>query len=307
MTGDKMQSSRFELKYVISEVEARRIREYVRGFLDLDEFCVGKPDFSYPVHSLYLDSEQMVTYWDTINGNKNRYKLRIRYYSDEPQAPVFIEIKRRMNNCIKKQRAAVRRESIRAVLAGQLLSAQSLPSRNPKHLVAMQNFCRLVQEIRARPRVHVAYLREAYLPRTDNSARLTLDRQVRSELDATPRLSIEMRNPISVWGDAVVLELKFTDRFPNWFRDLVQRFNLRQCGAAKYADGVALFSGYLPEHRRMPRPNPDLRWPLRGNRANGAPRNGESHARSLVDGGNDTGDPLGLAVEPAGSGAQERP
>jgi len=305
MSGDKMQSSRFEFKYVISEVEARRIREHVRSFLDVDEYCVGRPDFSYPVHSLYLDSDQMMTYWDTINGNKNRFKLRIRYYSDEPDAPVFLEIKRRMNNCIKKQRAGVKRESVRAVLAGQLLSAQSLISGNPKHLVAMQNFCRLVQEIQARPKVHVAYLREAYLPRTDNSARLTMDRQVRSEPDPNARLSTQMRNPISVWGDAVVLELKFTDRFPNWFRDLVCTFNLRQCGAAKYADGVALLNGYLPEHRRMPRPNPDLRWPLGKNRVNGKPRNGESHSGAHADGSDSSGERSAPGLEPVGASAQK--
>jgi hypothetical protein len=305
MTSDKMQSSRFELKYVISEAEARGIREYVRRFLDLDEYGAGKPDYSYPVHSLYLDSEQMLTYWDTINGNKNRYKLRIRYYTDEPEAPVFLEIKRRMNNCIKKQRAAVRRESVRAVLAGQLLPSRSLLSGNPKHLAAMQNFCRLVQEIQARPKVHVAYLREAYLPRTDNSARLTLDRQVRSESDPSARLSTRMRNPLQVWGDAVVLELKFTDRFPNWFRDLVQRFNLRQCGAAKYADGVALLSGYLPEHRRMPRPNPDLRWPRVKNRAHGEPRDEESHSGARLNGVRSSRELVASMAEPAGKSVQE--
>jgi SPX domain protein involved in polyphosphate accumulation len=305
MTGDKMQSSRFELKYVISEVEARRLREYVRSFLDMDEYCVGRPDFSYPVHSLYLDSAGMKTYWDTINGNKNRFKLRIRYYTDEPEAPVFLEIKRRMNNCIKKQRAAVRRDSVRAVLAGQLLSAKSLLSSHPKHLVAMQNFCRMVQEIQAQPKVHVAYLREAYLPRTDNSARLTMDRQVRSEPDPGARLSTQMRNPIHVWGDAVVLELKFTDRYPNWFRDLVQTFNLRQCGAAKYADGVALLNGQMPEHQRMPRPNPDLRWPLGKTAVNGKPRNGESHAGALAGSASNTGEPAGAAVESAGISAGE--
>lgn len=36
----------------------------------------------------------------------------------------------------------------------------------------------------------------------------------------------------------VILELKFTDRFPDWFRDLVEHFELFQCGAAKYCDGV---------------------------------------------------------------------
>jgi hypothetical protein len=41
----------------------------------------------------------------------------------------------------------------------------------------------------------------------------------------------------------VILELKFTDRFPDWFQRLIQRFDLMQCGAAKYCEGL----GGLPE------------------------------------------------------------
>jgi hypothetical protein len=37
-----------------------------------------------------------------------------------------------------------------------------------------------------------------------------------------------------------VLELKFTNRFPDWFRELVRIFGLVQCGAAKYVDGVTV-------------------------------------------------------------------
>jgi hypothetical protein len=37
-----------------------------------------------------------------------------------------------------------------------------------------------------------------------------------------------------------VLELKFTNRFPDWFKELVRVFGLMQCGAAKYVDGVTL-------------------------------------------------------------------
>jgi hypothetical protein len=261
-----MQTSRFELKYMISEQKARRIRDYVRSFLDLDENCVGKPDFSYAVHSRYVDSDHLQTYWDTINGSKNRYKLRIRYYNDDPDTPAFLEIKRRLNNCIKKQRAVVRREALPAILAGQLPSANVLVSQNPRELPALQNFCRLVQNLKAKPKMHVAYLREAYVPLKENFVRVTMDRQVRSEFNPTLELSTEMRNPIVVWGQAVVLELKFVDRHPNWFRDLVRTFDLRQCGAAKYADGVSLLQGRLPQHSHMPQFNPALRWPLRNGR-----------------------------------------
>jgi hypothetical protein len=47
------------------------------------------------------------------------------------------------------------------------------------------------------------------------------------------------------WGKAVILELKFTNRFPKWFAELVRTFNLRQSGAAKYVDGLDHQSGRL--------------------------------------------------------------
>ncbi len=259
----RLQQQRFELKYVIGEQKARRIRDYISSFLELDKNCVGKPDFSYPVHTLYIDSDHLQTYWDTLNGNKNRFKLRVRYYNDDPNTPVFLEIKRRFDNCIRKQRAAVRRKALPAILAGQLPPAHVVGVQNPRQLTALQDFCRLVQNLGARPQMHVSYLREAYLPVKENSARVTMDRQVRSEFNSTLELSTRMRNPIVVWGQAVILELKFTDRYPNWFRDLVRTFNLRQCGAAKYADGVCLWHGRLPQHRNMPRPSPAWNWPVR--------------------------------------------
>ena len=249
MGKDKLQASRFEQKYIISERTALQIREFVRSYLELDENGVGKPNYSYPVHSLYLDSDQLTLYWRTINGDKNRYKLRLRFYNSHPDTPVFFEIKRRMNNCILKQRGGVRRDAVGWLLAGQLPDQSHLVSKDPKHLMALQNFCHLMQEINAKPKAHIAYLREAYVPHDDNSARLTMDREVRTEPELTARLSTQMENPTLVWGKDIVLELKFTNRFPDWFGELVRVFGLRQCGAAKYVDGVAL----LGEHRLDPR------------------------------------------------------
>jgi hypothetical protein len=244
MGTDKMQTSRYEQKYIITDDVALQIREFVRSYLELDENGVGKPNFSYPVHSLYLDSADLKTYWDTINGNKNRYKLRLRFYNSHPDSPVFFEIKSRMNNCIQKQRGGVLRSAVDEILAGRMPAPSDLVSKDPKHVVALQNFSRRMMEIDARPKVHIAYYREAYVPHDDNSARLTMDREVRSEPEPTTVLSTDMNKPILVWGHDVVLELKFTNRFPDWFRELVRIFGLRQCGAAKYVDGVALQGEY---------------------------------------------------------------
>jgi len=177
-------------------------------------------------------------YWSTINGEKNRFKLRLRFYENRPNAPVYFEIKRRMNNTISKQRGGVKRAAVNWLLDGHLPETGHLVSRDPKQLVALQRFCHLMNELRATPRTHVAYYREAWMSPHDNSVRVTLDREVRTEMELTPHLATDMTQPAYVFGSDVILELKFTNRFPNWFKELARVFGLMQCGAAKYVDGI---------------------------------------------------------------------
>jgi SPX domain protein involved in polyphosphate accumulation len=237
MARDRMQKQRFELKYLINEETALLIRDFVRSYLDFDEYSVGKPDYSYPVHSLYLDSDDLKLYWETINGNKNRVKLRLRYYSTNPDAPVFFEIKRRMNNCIMKQRGGVRQECVALLLRGQLPEQEHLVSKNPSHLMALQNFCHLAQQIHAKPKVHIYYMREAYVS-DDDQSRITLDRKVFADANLDYSITTDVKDAHRSFAGYVILELKFTNRFPDWFRDLVRVFGVMQCGAAKYCDSV---------------------------------------------------------------------
>ncbi|HEX7862280.1 MAG TPA: polyphosphate polymerase domain-containing protein [Verrucomicrobiae bacterium] len=262
MSQDKLQAQRFELKYILSEDTALAVRDFVSSYLEIDEFGATLPQFSYPVHSLYLDSPDMKLYKSTINGDKNRFKLRLRFYENRPDAPVFFEIKRRMNNTISKQRGGVRREAVDGLLAGQLPMPGHLISKEPKQLVALQNFCRLLANLDASPKAHIAYLREAWISRYDNSVRVTMDRDVRCDPEPSARLETNMMNPVTVFGNKVVLELKFTNRFPDWFKELVRVFGLMQCGAAKYVDGVTLVGedvvtrafafDDLPQNARIP-------------------------------------------------------
>lgn len=254
MAEDRLQLQRFELKYIVKEEIALAVRNFVSSFLEIDEFGATRPNLSYSVHSLYLDSDELALYWHTINGNKNRYKLRLRFYENRPNAPVYFEIKRRMNEAILKQRGAVRREAVDRILAGHLPEASYLVSNDPKHLVALQRFSQLMIELHARPKAHVAYLREAWLSPHNNAVRVTMDREVKVDPEPTARLTAEMKNPILPFGSNVVLELKFTGRFPDWFKEMVRVFGLRQCSAAKYADGVAIMGerrlspNYLASH-----------------------------------------------------------
>ena len=48
----------------------------------------------------------------------------------------------------------------------------------------------------------------------------------------------DLDKPFRVFGREVVLEIKFTERFPLWCRQMVEALNLAQTGAAKYAWGI---------------------------------------------------------------------
>lgn len=232
-----MQKQRFELKYLVTEETALLVRDFVRSYLDFDEYSVGKPNYSYPVHSLYVDSNDLKLYWSTINGDKNRYKLRLRYYSTHPDSPVFFEIKSRMNNTIRKQRGGVRQEFVPQLLQGHLPTQEHLVSKAPHQLVALQYFCHLAQQLRAKPRVHIFYMREAYVS-DDDQVRVTIDRKVYGDANLDYAIKTDLREPCLCFRDQAILELKFTNRFPDWFRELVRVFGVMQCGAAKYVETI---------------------------------------------------------------------
>ncbi len=270
MGPDRLQMQRLEYKYLIDERKASRVREFVRSHLEPDEYGFDKPDGSYPIHSLYLDSDTLQTYWDTINGNQNRFKLRLRYYDDDANSPVFFEIKRRVNDAILKQRGGVRRSAVPQLLSGHLPEPEHLLSAQAKQMVALQRFSQLMLSLNAGPKAHVAYRREAWVSSHDNSVRVTMDRDVRVAPEFSSSLLTSLEHEVRPFGEQVILELKFTGRFPNWFQVLVESFALSRGSAAKYADGVALMGeGRLYRgaqrngHARAEVPD----WPVRGKEA----------------------------------------
>ena len=234
----ELQPQRFERKYLITEIQALQVREFVRTHLVPDEHSAAKPGWAYPVHSIYLDSDQLTTYWATVHCEKTRFKLRLRYYDDDPDSPVFFEIKRRENECVLKQRGALRKDAAPLLVFGHFPEPGQLFTSKPSHVVALQRFCQLMYQLSARPKVHVAYEREAWVHPDTNAVRVTMDRQVLGEEAHTVRLSTRMSQPCRPFGQKVVLELKFTNRFPDWFRELVRVFGVMQCGAAKYCECV---------------------------------------------------------------------
>src|SRR5262249_4567290 len=115
---------------------------------------------------------------------------------------------------------------------------------------AMMEFCRLRDEIKAYGCSYVFYRREAYVSPEINETRITFDRDLQGGMyrfGSQLGLPYETEQP-EVGG--VVLELKFTGRFPNWMRELVYHFNLEMTSMPKYVKCVDVLKISQLGHRQ---------------------------------------------------------
>lgn len=254
---DNLQSNRFEFKYIVSEAYAAAVRDFACGYLVPDPYADPHQGNSYQLSSLYLDTPELSLYQQTVVGQKNRFKLRIRFYDDSPGGPALLEVKRRVNAVILKERAMVTRDGVRRLLDGQPPDPSWLLGGNgdARSADALRNFCKLSNRTAAGPSIYVSYRREAYVLPDNNSVRVTFDRQLLGsfyEHEKGLLLPTHGARPRIGNGDKVVLELKFTNRFPEWMHELAQLFGLQRTSVPKYVlciDALGFRPGMTTSHR----------------------------------------------------------
>jgi len=222
--------ARYELKYKISEAQARAVAEYIRSYMRPDHHSAGE----YSLVSVYLDSDNLRLYRDTLLGVKNRIKLRIRSYSGDPDAPCFFEIKRRINRVGVKSRACVPRWAAGPLLAGAV-SPSEVGCREQRNL---EQFLYYRREINAHPVIRLRYRREAFESRVEDDVRVTFDRQLSFKPVLTPELDHNGCGWHRGLDREVVLEIKFTRGYPMWVSRLVHEFGLKQGSNSKYKRAI---------------------------------------------------------------------
>jgi len=235
---------RYELKYRIASWQAAAVEQFVRPYLDLDPYSKLQPDSAYPIVGLYLDSGDFRLYRETLEGEKNRFKLRVRSYSDEPDSPCFFEIKRRLNNIIIKSRGRVKRDDVVRLLSGQ----SALPGAYDTEEEIINQFQLYVSYLNARPVVRVRYRRQAYEGGLDNRVRITFDRGLCYKVTKKPDVTLNSLGWQRVPLNFVILEIKFTGRYPAWLGQMVKSLNLRRSSMSKYASAIkqSCSLGYYP-------------------------------------------------------------
>jgi SPX domain protein involved in polyphosphate accumulation len=248
MSSFETRFERLELKYLIDEATAERVRRDIAPFCKPDPHnqaaAGGSATAGYAVSSLYLDSPNLAFYRAKERGDAERLKLRLRTYGHSPFA--VLELKRRIADVIDKTRATVDRKDAARVAQGWVDS----PPESPEVRHFFSDFALAVARSGALPTLHLRYEREAYASVVDHYARVTFDRRIEAQRTSSWNL-----DPGAVgWSHfdrhwrrqeherTVVLELKCQSSIPWWVTDLVRAHALDRQSFSKYSVGIYLTS-----------------------------------------------------------------
>lgn len=229
--------NRFELKYL---ADRRQVESFRTGLpVRLNRDPNGVEGF-YPVWSTYYDTRDLRFYWEKIDGQRFRRKLRIRHYG-EPDGltettPVWVEIKQRINRVTQK-----RRVWMPYCDALRLCQGCEPPACEPGDEPVVEEILVLAAQLHLQPISTVGYVREAFIGRDeDTGLRLTIDSRLRGR-DRDLDLRVSGENRFIVVPHLSVVEVKVNERVPYWMTEHIARFNLRLSRLSKYCQSVEAF------------------------------------------------------------------
>lgn len=226
---------RYEFKYIIPEWKAEAVCGALAPYCARDPRAHRDTYHQYAIRSLYFDTPSLDLYRLSGERRARRWKARIRCY-DGDQA-VFLEIKSKDHDMVKKQRAVI-------PAAGWIARVTAPPTPG-----ATQAECAFAERLAYHdlvPTLLVRYEREAWISTVDAYARVTLDRRIECQpwqdwsLDGDDRSWIGIDDTHTMGGVAqgVVVELKCLRAVPRWLSALARDLCLPKTRYSKYCRGI---------------------------------------------------------------------
>jgi SPX domain protein involved in polyphosphate accumulation len=225
-----------EYKYLISANVFEQVKNEMLPYLVLDSNADNKTRKEYTVRSIYYDTQQYQYYFEKIEGIKTRKKVRIRAYNDYSNNKiVFLEIKRKNENYVSKNRAALLLDDLEKLLAKRNVEKYIISSNeNGKAVEDANKFLFYYNSENLKPTILVTYEREPYFYKFDSSLRITFDKNLRFQTSANDYNLFEERNLQPALIGKVIIEVKFNNPYPHWLLNIFNRYSLQRKAISKY-------------------------------------------------------------------------
>ena len=212
--------SRFELKYIITEIQRKELAEVLKDYMQPD--TMGDDLGRYNITSLYYDTFDYQAYWDKIEGHKFRRKVRVRVYGNQTvtaETPCFAEIKQRINKTLQKKRVQLPYAQALALCgAGEAVETDSAAEQ-----AVIEEIQYLYYTLQLQPACIVRYDRQAFNgSQYDPGLRVTFDVNLKGRMHNLSLLSSGYaEDHFFVPPGFCIMEVKVNYRVPLWLTDLI--------------------------------------------------------------------------------------
>lgn len=212
---------RFEIKYMISQEQKKRLLSAMAPYMALDKY--GRTT----IRNIYFDTDSYRLIRRSMEKPVYKEKLRLRSYRQaEPNGPVFVELKKKYRSVVYKRRLSMPEQAAMDwICSGKAEHEDSQIAREIDYFLCYYQTLR--------PTVFLSYEREAYYCRTGGDFRVTFDDHILSRCED---LSLEA----PVWGtplleeDKVLMEIKTSGGIPLWMTEILSREHIYKTSFSKY-------------------------------------------------------------------------
>ena len=242
---------RREYKYLVPNHLLPYLRNRLRGYVLEDDHVQATGQRSYTVRSIYMDTRNLSEYYKKLSGTYSRVKVRIRGYNQpDEKSMVFLELKRKRDMCISKDRAPVNFSNLESLLVTRDVE-RWIHQRSdfPYALDHARHFLYYLKRGNMQPVVLVTYEREAFIGRFDHQERITFDQSLRCIGQPRYEDLYQDCETQPVLSNHFILEVKTNNEFPRWMSPIISDLGLRYQALSKYTMSMdARHKLKLPDH-----------------------------------------------------------
>ena len=214
---------RREEKYPLDAAHAHYYRNVFASILMTDRFSENG---SYMVRSLYFDTPDDKDFFQKINEQNIRRKIRLRIYHPNDQK-AKLEMKQKENIFQKKRSLTVSKEDASALIKGDYSVLLNYPDDFAAELYSVMS-CELYL-----PRSIIEYQRYAFMAK-ENNIRLTFDSDIRATESSFDLFSDNLPLSPVFPPDKVIFEVKYDKFMLKYISDIISRVDARNISSSKY-------------------------------------------------------------------------
>jgi len=210
---------RKETKYVLTKALYEKLVRLMEGKLTVDKYGLQT------VNNIYFDNDSFELIRRSIEKPTYKEKMRMRVYgTPTPDSPAFFELKKKYKGIVYKRRIRTPLQEVENYYISGIPVEDSQIFREIDYVYKIKEL---------KPKLYLAYDREAYYGNDDKNFRMTFDFGIRYrwfDVDIKKQDECEYLTD----EDTVLLEVKCQLAYPRWFINFLNENAIPKASFSKY-------------------------------------------------------------------------